>query len=512
MNQDGVKGGIMENVLKSELDLKMCEQVESSSQSRGYICESKLFSTDKYGKIFVKFYGGATSRRMFDGEYESLQALKNTNSITVPNAISVLDIPDEGSALALEFVEMQNLMKFQGKLGEELARLHLFNPDTSYEHSNKFGFHVNACYGHYPVENSWKDDWIVSRSTYAQTGNREVIELWSQLLLVIPNFFKGLFIKPSLLHGDLWLGNVGETISGPVIMEKILMSSLGLSVCEPLRNHLGGGGCISESKAYNTDKYGKIFVKLHHGSKARAMFDGEYASLKALADSKTVSVPNPISVLDIPQGSVFAVEYVEMKGLRKFQAELGNQLARLHLFNPASSDENSGKFGFHVNTCCGYIPMENSWNDDWVNFYSQQRLEVQIKLVLEKHSDRELIDLWSQLQLVIPNFFQGIEVKPSLLHGDLWSGNAAETDEGPVIYDPASFWGHHEYDLAIGKMFGGFTLPFHQAYHKLIPQAPGFEMRQKLYILFHQLNHWNHFGEGYRQSSLSLMRKLLKHQ
>ncbi|XP_071448953.1 ketosamine-3-kinase-like [Hetaerina americana] len=292
-------------------------------------------------------------------------------------------------------------------------------------------------------------------------------------------------------------------------MEKFLKAELGLEKCESTHKYAGGGGCISETKTFNTDKYGKIFVKFHQGSEARLMFDGEYASLKALDDTGKVSVPKPISVVDTPGGgSAIVMQYIEGKSLHKFQERLGEDLARLHLWTP-DPNQCDGKFGFNVDTCCGYIPMNNTWNDDWVNFYVQQRLGQQIRLVEEKTGDREAVELWSQLQLKIPKFFEGVEVKPSLLHGDLWRGNVADTNAGPVIFDPASFWGHHEYDLAIGKMFGGFTSKFHDAYHKIIPKTPGFELRQKLYVLFHQLNHWNHFGSGYRQSSLSIMRTLL---
>ena len=99
---------------------------------------------------------------------------------------------------------------------------------------------------------------------------------------------------------------------------------------------------------------------------------------------------------------------------------------------------------------------------------------------------------------------------PSLLHGDLWSGNVGQVDNTPVVFDPASFYGHHEYDLAIGKMFGGFGAEFHESYHAQIPKQDGFETRSELYQLFHYLNHWNHFGDGYKARSLSIMKKLNK--
>lgn len=114
------------------------------------------------------------------------------------------------------------------------------------------------------------------------------------------------------------------------------------------------------------------------------------------------------------------------------------------------------------------------------------------------------------LQLKIPQFFTDVEIVPALLHGDLWGGNVAEVEEGPVIFDPASFYGHSEYELGIAGMFGGFNSSFYSAYHEKIPKAVGFAKRNQLYQLFHYLNHWNHFGGGYRGSSIRIMKDLLK--
>lgn len=85
----------------------------------------------------------------------------------------------------------------------------------------------------------------------------------------------------------------------------------------------------------------------------------------------------------------------------------------------------------------------------------------------------------------------------------------AECAEGPVIFDPASLYGHSEFELSIASMFGGFSNAFYSAYHDKIPKAPGFAQREKLYQLFHYLNHWNHFGGGYRDSSIRTMKDLL---
>ena len=163
-----------------------------------------------------------------------------------------------------------------------------------------------------------------------------------------------------------------------------------------------------------------------------------------------------------------------------------------------------GRFGFDSETCCGFLPQGNLWREDWVDFYTE-KLEEQIK----RQEDRELKTLWIKLRPRVPKLFSGIEVFPSLLHGDLWGGNVGQVGDDPVMFDPASFYGHHEYDLGIAAMFGGFTSEFYLAYHKYIPKAPGFERRNELYQLFHYLNHWNHFGGGYRSHSLSLMGSLL---
>ncbi|KAF6727811.1 Ketosamine-3-kinase [Oryzias melastigma] len=309
-------------------------------------------------------------------------------------------------------------------------------------------------------------------------------------------------------------------------MEAKLKKELGTSILKPTGH--SGGGCISEGQSYDTDT-GRVFVKINHKSEAKLMFDGEMASLEAIFRTETVKVPKPIKVIELDRGGcVFVMEHLDMKGLNKYSKQLGEQLADLHLHNKTLQEKlkkeqqtvgkGAGqsevavveKFGFDVATCCGYLPQQNEWQSDWVAFYSQQRLQHQLNMVEKSYGDREARELWANLQLKIPQFFSDIEVVPALLHGDLWGGNVAECAEGPVIFDPATFYGHSEYELGIAGMFGGFNKAFYAAYHQKIPQAPGFEKRNQLYQLFHYLNHWNHFGGGYRGSSVRIMKNLLK--
>ncbi|XP_063226985.1 LOW QUALITY PROTEIN: ketosamine-3-kinase-like [Bacillus rossius redtenbacheri] len=286
-------------------------------------------------------------------------------------------------------------------------------------------------------------------------------------------------------------------------MDDILKEALSTLTLIPTGKR--GGGCINEGEAYLVDS-GTVFVKRNKKSQARLMFDGELEGLRAIAATRTVRVPQPVALVDTPRGgAALVLEYVDMCGLRGSSRQLGESLARLHLHNAGLGEAFRGgapaheaRFGFHVpRAACGYLPLDNTWSDDW-------------PMIEKDYGDREALELWSELQLKVPSFFKDLEIKPALLHGDLWGGNAAENVEGPVIFDPASFYGHHEFELSISAMFGGFPTNFFSAYHKIIPKAPGFDTRQKLYQLFHYLNHWNHFGASYRGSTISIMKSLVK--
>ncbi|XP_003464965.1 fructosamine-3-kinase isoform X2 [Cavia porcellus] len=288
-----------------------------------------------------------------------------------------------------------------------------------------------------------------------------------------------------------------------------------------------GAGYISQGHAYDTDA-GPVFVKVNHKTQARQMFEGEMASLEALRSTGLVRVPRPIKVIDLPKGgAAFVMEHLKMKSLNRQASKLGEQMADLHLYNQKLREklkekentvgcraEDAGcqyvsKFGFHTVTFCGFIQQVNDWQDDWPTFFTRHRLQAQLDLIEKDYADREARELWSKLQVKIPDMFHGLEIVPALLHGDLWAGNVAENNEEPIVYDPACFYGHSEFELAISLMFGGFPKSFFTAYHKKLPKAPGFDRRQLLYQLFNYLNHWNHFGLEYRRPSLGTMHKLL---
>ncbi|XP_042876026.1 ketosamine-3-kinase-like [Penaeus japonicus] len=285
----------------------------------------------------------------------------------------------------------------------------------------------------------------------------------------------------------------------------------------------GGGGYISEGEIYNTNK-GKFFLKRNSKPIARQMFDGELEGLKAIIATGTIRAPEPYCVVNNRKGgAVLVMECLDMNIINNHSATLGEQMARLHLHNlekikkydshssfvgQTQKYEPVRQFGFHMTTYCGHFPQDIGWCNDWLVFLTR-KLQQQFSALDCEYGDREVRELWAILQLKLPQFFKDIEVQPSLVHGDFWSGNVAEITDCPVIFDPAAFYGHYEFDLSIAKLHGGFDKQFWDSYYSLLPKAKGWNKRYKVYKLFGLLLEWNHFGSIHRPATVQVMRDLL---
>jgi len=160
-------------------------------------------------------------------------------------------------------------------------------------------------------------------------------------------------------------------------------------------------------------------------------------------------------------------------------AALARMLARLHR-------QTGPRFGWHRDNNIGATPQANTWCDDWPEFWQQRRMRPQLELART-----------NGFRLPDPPKLEGHHPQPSLLHGDLWSGNAGFIDEGPVIFDPAVYYGDREADLAMTELFGGFPREFYSSYREAYPLDAGYEQRKHFYNLYHLLNHLNIFGAGY---------------
>jgi fructosamine-3-kinase len=201
--------------------------------------------------------------------------------------------------------------------------------------------------------------------------------------------------------------------------------------------------------------------------------DAEADGLRALG--AVVRVPRILE-----HGADFIVlEKLDLKRSGDWAA-MGRMLAKLHR-------SHGERFGWHRDNFIGLSPQLNKWTDEWAEFFAEQRLKPQIE-----RAKQYAIELPDVRKLLADH-----EPKPSLLHGDLWAGNAGFIEEGPVLFDPAVYYGDREADLAMTELFGGFPEDFYSSYQKEFPLEEGYERRKHLYNLYHLLNHLNIFGGGY---------------
>ncbi|HAK46057.1 MAG TPA: fructosamine kinase, partial [Spirochaeta sp.] len=223
----------------------------------------------------------------------------------------------------------------------------------------------------------------------------------------------------------------------------------------------------------------------------------EAHGLSALAESGIVKLPELINFDE----HYLVLRFIEQAPrCRDFQTLLGRDLARMH--KAATAKE----FGFFEDNFIGSIPQKNCCMTDWSGFFIENRIDFQI----ERAADEQLSEGWQQLRRRVPELLAGTEEAPCLIHGDLWAGNVISgPDGGPVLIDPAVYYGHREMELGMTRLFGGFTEEFYSSYDAEFPLKPDWRERTNLYILYHVLNHFNMFGGGYRPQALSLMRTYL---
>jgi fructosamine-3-kinase len=294
-------------------------------------------------------------------------------------------------------------------------------------------------------------------------------------------------------------------------MDSALLHAIGREIEHATGQSLGacqarsvGGGCIHE--AYVLVALTPYFVKVNSAARA-GLFNAEMDALKAIGATTAIRVPQPLVTGSHGDQSFLVLEYVAMERGRSSSWErFGAQLASMH--RHVSPD---GSFGWHCANYIGATLQPNAASHDWITFWREQRLGFQLKLAAEQGvrftgADRVLEQL--------PRFFEGYTPEASLLHGDLWSGNASFIDDDadgtptPIIYDPASYHGDRECDLAFTELFGSFPESFYEAYDDAWPRHANWPMRRDLYNLYHVLNHLHLFGGSYRSQAQEMIHAL----
>lgn len=250
------------------------------------------------------------------------------------------------------------------------------------------------------------------------------------------------------------------------------------------------GGCIG--KSYKIETSNNIyFVKKYS---RRGVSSAEALGLIEIEKSETIKVPRVIKYSE----NLIVLDFIEEGYKSKdFYTLLGKELASLH-------KKSQGEYGFSCNNFIGETPQLNDLNRNWISFYTENRLAFQINLA--KENGYNLVTKFQKLKKLIPEILQDSIEEPSLIHGDLWGGNImADTDGNPVIFDPAVYYGHREAELAMTRLFGGFTKEFYDSYNGTYPLKERWQERENLYKLYHILNHLNLFGSSYYHQAVSII-------
>ena len=262
-----------------------------------------------------------------------------------------------------------------------------------------------------------------------------------------------------------------------------------------------GGGSIARSFVVG-DASRRCFVKLDRAD-AAAVLAAEADGLAALRRCAQLRVPEVFGygAIDVASGFAYLVlEYLELAPLRGNAAAAGRALAALH----RCAGE---RFGWPCDNFIGRTPQSNGEDDDWPRFFAHRRLAPQLELARRNGVHLPGAD---RLLAALPAIFGDYRPLPSLIHGDLWHGNAALDANGTLaLFDPAVHYADRECDLAMASLFGGFPAGFFAAYHDAWPLADGHAERRTLYQLYHVLNHANLFGGSYGGEAAALIARLL---
>ena len=317
-----------------------------------------------------------------------------------------------------------------------------------------------------------------------------------------------------------------------------------------------GGGSINEAYRLEGTDGSHYFLKLNDAQHL-PMFVAEATGLDAIAATNTIRVPRPIAHGSANGQSYLILEHLKLSSHGDAKL-LGEQLAALHRCTsdtaninqnataspppcrgraregvdtirshtstpillapslrspPLQGGRNDGKsscFGFFHDNFIGTTPQPNGWKDNWIDFWREHRLGFQLRLAAQNSYGGQLQSLGEKLLDALPTFFENYTPQPSLLHGDLWSGNHSFLADGtPTIFDPATYYGDREADLAMTELFGGYGADFYAAYRAAYLLDAGYSKRRDLYNLYHILNHANLFGGGYARQAEGMMQRLL---
>ncbi len=265
------------------------------------------------------------------------------------------------------------------------------------------------------------------------------------------------------------------------------------------------GGCIHQAWRLHLSNGEDLFAKIADINNFQMLeFETEgLNSLRKYADQTLIEVPKVLAVLKLDTKSILMLPWFNFQSGSEYN--LGKGLATLHL-NSLTKSPHSNCFGWETDGFIGYGPQPKGWSKSWGEYFVNFRLKPQLKLAKNWGLN---IDNLDKLLNEISVFLNKHNPKPSLVHGDLWRGNASVLSNGKgILIDPASYWADREVDIAMSKLFGGFSEEFYKGYKSIWPLSQSSNERSEIYNLYHIINHANIFGGSYKNESISIIKNL----
>lgn len=256
------------------------------------------------------------------------------------------------------------------------------------------------------------------------------------------------------------------------------------------------GGDINDSYSIVADNK-EYFMKVQP-NKGKQFFEHEVEGINKL--NQRCLTPQIVTYGEINGDGYLIQNWLDLSPIGD-QNKLGKILANVH-------KDIGPNYGLNHNFDLGKIPKNNHWQDNWSSFFINQRLSPIIQMAIDKGliNSNEI----NKFNNVIDYFqfdMKNHESVPSLLHGDLWSGNFSFFDGKPILIDPDVFYGDREFDIGVSSVFGGFNSDFYESYNQSFPLDEGWQRRIKYYQLYYLTAHLVMFGQMYLPSVNSILNK-----
>ena len=285
------------------------------------------------------------------------------------------------------------------------------------------------------------------------------------------------------------------------LLEQILANALNQKI-KVLGVEMQSGGCINTSVRAETNA-SSFFVKWNE-AQFLDMFEKEALGLNELRKAESLVIPKVLATGQLQGVAYMVQEFLEKAPeTEKYSKALGEGLAELHQIKAKS-------FGVGHNNYIGRLAQQNDSRETWLKFFVEQRLNVQFELAMRNgFVDGSFAGEFERFCERLPDIMP--QSKASLLHGDLWSGNAMATNQGASIFDPAVYYGAREMDLAMTELFGGFDSAFYDAYNANYPLGTSYKELVDVYNLYPLMVHVNLFGpnSGYLSSVKRIITRFL---